>query len=70
MPDKEEQAEDIFERLIQVVTELGWDVAIPDSGDDDAPVKGLIIGQSDYIDTILKHLPEGLFDGKEEKKKG
>jgi hypothetical protein len=44
--------------LIDTCKKLGWEFAIPSGGgeEDDENVHGMIIGESSYINYILKHL--------------
>ena len=41
-----------FIQLLQLIEELGWDLALPDIDDDD-DVPGLIIGTPEYIEWVL-----------------
>lgn len=57
--DSDEQyREQLFKELIEITKELGWDVAIPKSNDPNEEVKGLIIGQSDYVENIMNVLDD------------
>ena len=44
--------------LIDLIKKLEWTVAIPSGGgkEDDGMVHGMIIGESAYVDYVLKHL--------------
>ena len=44
--------------LVDLLKEMGWDIAIPKGGgpEDDGNIHGFIIGEQSYIDYILKHL--------------
>ena len=53
--EEKDATEQILE-IVKMVTDLGWSIAI--SGKDDDPVIGLIIGTDEYIDNILKYLPD------------
>jgi len=50
--------EDKIKKIIELITDIGWDVALPTGGgdEDDGNVHGMIIGETSYIDYILKHL--------------
>ena len=50
--------DELFETLIATVAQLGWTIAIPDTGDDNSPVSGLIIGTPEYVDSVVIHLPD------------
>lgn len=52
--------EELLGTLVATISQLGWSVALPDI-DDEATVPGMIIGTENYIDAVLKHLPEDLF---------
>ena len=52
---------DPIAKLLILVDELGWTVAIPDSGDETIP--GLIIGTPNYVDKVTDAL-ENKYDGK------
>ena len=47
-----------IEEIIKLVKQLGWDVAVPSGGGDkdDGNLHGLIIGETSYVEYILKHL--------------
>ena len=47
-----------IEQLIKIIKKIGWEIAIPSGGgkEDDGMVHGMIIGESAYVDYILKHL--------------
>jgi hypothetical protein len=47
-----------FKELVKLIEKIGWELAIPSGGgeEDDGNVHGMIIGESSYIDYILKHL--------------
>jgi hypothetical protein len=44
--------EEALEAIIKACEHLGWAVAIP-SDDPDADIKGLVIGEDDYVDAVL-----------------
>lgn len=44
--------EELFDLLINVVHEIGWDFALPRIGEDDE-IPGMVIGRPDYIDAVL-----------------
>lgn len=50
------KSEDLLEQLLLLVDALGWDVAFTHSEDDEA-IKGLIIGQKEYLDAVVSFLP-------------
>lgn len=52
---------DPIAKLLMLVDELGWTIAVPNSGDDEE-IPGLIIGQPTYVDKITDTL-EDKYDG-------
>ena len=44
--------------LIKLIGELGWDIAFPQAEDDNVPLKGMIIGEPEYVNYILSELPD------------
>lgn len=48
--------EEKIKELINIIKELGWQLAIPD-GNDEAIIKGMIIGEESYVNYILSELP-------------
>lgn len=44
--------EQIIAEIMDLVTQLGWNVAIPNT-DDNEPVKGLIIGTDEFINSYV-----------------
>ena len=40
----------IMENLVQAIDDLGWNVAMPNTGKN---VVGLVIGRQDYIDSVM-----------------
>lgn len=44
--------EEAFEAIMKACEYLGWAVAVP-TEDPDADVQGLVIGDPDYIDSVL-----------------
>lgn len=55
-----EETEELYERLLNLIAEIGWSIAIPDVSDDEE-VPGLIIGTEEYVGKVLACLPEDLF---------
>ena len=53
--EEKDATEQIIE-IVKMVTDLGWSILV--SGKDEEPVTGLIIGTDEYIDNILKYLPD------------
>lgn len=49
----EQYRKQLFKELIDIVGELGWNIAFLDSKEDEE-VSGLLIGEPDYIDSILE----------------
>lgn len=49
--------EQLFKELIEIVEELGWNVAIPHVEEDDE-VPGLIIGNPEYVEAVTEALEE------------
>jgi hypothetical protein len=43
----------LVKELIDIVKELGWDMAVPDI-DDHEEVPGLIIGEKTYVDYVVE----------------
>lgn len=43
----------LFKDLLEIVKELGWQVALPTVPDDE-PVPGMVIGTQEYIDRMVK----------------
>ena len=48
-----ESEEEAMQMIIKVCEYLKWDIAVPDK-DGDAPLDGLVIGKSHYVENILK----------------
>ena len=57
------QERELFQALIEIVQELGWSIAIPEDQFSDNPddVRGMIIGDPEYLEYILGNIPEGGF---------
>jgi len=50
---KDMEAKVLLEKpIIDIVEELGWVIAIPESPEDDT-LRGIIIGEESYVDDIL-----------------
>ena len=47
-------------RLLWVLEDLKWNIAMPKIDDDDEIIPGFIIGESEYIDKVLSYLPEDI----------
>jgi hypothetical protein len=45
-------------QLVESIKKLGWQIALPKGGgpEDDGMLHGMIIGEDDYINFVLKHL--------------
>ena len=50
-----------FEKLIQLIQNLGWDIALPDLNDDDE-VPGMVIGNENYVQSVIECLPDDFSD--------
>ena len=50
----------LFKELIEIVTELGWSMAIP-KGDDNEEVPGLIVGSDEYLEEVLDKLDRNTY---------
>lgn len=50
MTDSEKRLQ-LFKELIEIVTEIGWNVALPNCDDEDE-VPGMIIGTEAYVDRV------------------
>lgn len=46
-----------IEQLLILIESLGWDCAFEYSKDDET-LRGMIIGEKEYLDLILSHLPK------------
>lgn len=55
-----EYRKQLFTELIEIVGELGWQIAMPE-GEEDEEVPGLVIGTEEYVTKIT-----GALDGKPE----
>jgi hypothetical protein len=51
-----EYRKQLFIELIEIVAELGWNVGIPEDVEEGEEVPGLIIGERDYVDSILEKI--------------
>lgn len=51
----------LMKELIEIVGELGWQVAMPGENEEDE-VEGLIIGEPQFVDDILNNLGDGELD--------
>lgn len=49
--------EQLFKELIEIVGELGWQVAIPNGPEDDE-VPGLIIGTEEYVNRVTEAMED------------
>ncbi len=49
----------LFKELIDIIHELGWSVALPNV-DEDSIVPGMIIGEQEYIDSIVDQLDDDM----------
>lgn len=56
-----EREKSLFMALVEIAGELGWSVAIPEDQNSDNPddVKGLILGELDYLEFVLENIPGG-----------
>lgn len=52
-----EYKQQLMKELIEIVGQLGWNIAVPDFGEDE-DVPGLVIGEPEYIDKILEILED------------
>jgi len=57
-----EYRKQLLKELIDIVGELGWQVAIPEDIEEEEEVPGLIIGTSEYIDAVTIALEGGIDD--------
>lgn len=55
--NEKQYREQLFKELIEIVEELGWNVAIPQVEEDDE-VPGLVIGKAEYVDAVTEALAE------------
>ncbi len=42
-----------YQTLVDACKRMGWCIAVPTEDADDDPVRGLIIGEQEYVDSIL-----------------
>lgn len=53
---------DIILGIVELVKEIGWEIALPiDQQEDDGKVHGIVMGNSYFIDEILKNYQYELF---------
>lgn len=52
---------ELLAALFEIVLELDWVIAVPADQDSDNPddIRGLIIGDVEYLEYLLGNLPEG-----------
>lgn len=62
----DEEKLELVTKLISIVEELGWDIAIPADEDNASAVSGLIMGTTEYLHEILPHLEGRVFQSTEE----
>jgi hypothetical protein len=56
----EEYKQQLMKELIDIASELGWQIAIPETEEDDT-VPGLIIGEPEYVEEVLEALDNAGF---------
>lgn len=45
-----------YQLLIDAIKKLGWCIAVPEKDSEDNPVRGLIIGENNYVDEIMNKI--------------
>jgi len=49
---------ELFKELVEVLADLKWDIALPPK-EADGGISGMVIGDAEYIDQILRQLEDG-----------
>lgn len=47
------EVENMVIQIFKLCEAVGWNVAVPNDGPEDAPIKGMIIGTDEYLNKIL-----------------